>query len=258
MAGDTVTLALQGETVTLDQFAQGLAQLSTLMGALSAIADAPDLRWEIDDLATSSAIATVRAASLNGYRVEHVERVTNDYLAVARALKQHVALPYPKSVQEPARNLADLTADGVEAILFQTAAADVFVSEPAKGTAPEFGAKLEASPRLGEVTGRIQMVSSRSKLRFTLYDRFYDKAVSCYLSEGSEGIMRNAWNRMARVQGIVSRDPMTGRPIGVRQVDRVEILPESDLGAYRRARGAVSRRGRERAELRIRRIRDAE
>jgi hypothetical protein len=195
---------------------------------------------------------------MNGYGPEHVERVTASYLEVARALKQHQDLPFPKPVQGPALKLASMTADGVEALLFQTAEEDVLVTEPANGSLFKLSTTKPTSPRLGEVTGRIQTVSSRSKLRFTIYDRFYDKAVSCYLTEGSEGMMRNAWDRIARVQGLISRDPTTGRPMSVRQIDRIEILPESDPNGFKRARGAVPRRGRDRAEHRIRRIRDAE
>jgi hypothetical protein len=106
------------------------------------------------------------------------------------------------------------------------------------------------------VRGRVQTLSSRGRLRFTLYDALYDKAVSCYLAEGQEDIMRDAWGHVALVEGWVTRDPATDRPLSIRGIERVTLLPEGDPHGYRRARGAVL--GRELPEAIIRRLRDGD
>ena len=91
----------------------------------------------------------------------------------------------------------------------------------------------------GAVEGRIETLTRRKGLRFTLYDTLNDKAVSCYLEEGHEVLMRGAWGRRAIVEGWVGRDPVTGRPLTIRRVRHIEILSDAESGTYRRARGVV-------------------
>ena len=79
---------------------------------------------------------------------------------------------------------------------------------------------------LGAVEGRIQALSSRRGLRFTLYDIIEDRAVGCYLQPGEEGMMRELWGRRAIVEGEVRRDPQSGRPTKIRRVTAVEPVPE--------------------------------
>ena len=91
----------------------------------------------------------------------------------------------------------------------------------------------------GGVTGRIQTLSSRGGLRFTLFDTLFDRAVSCYLAEGQEELMRDVWGRMAVVEGLVTRDRVTGRPQVIRGVRRVAIVREADPDAYLASRGVL-------------------
>jgi hypothetical protein len=253
MAMDTVTLALQGDDVSLDQFAQCVAHFSRMIAALSAAAGAAQLRWEITDLEVGSTTTTARA-SLNGHRPEQVEEVVLSYHEVGETLRIAGTLPYAMAVRKEADGLLELLKGGVTAIRFETAEADVIISQPpARPQAPA----AEVGRAYGAVTGRIQTLTSRSRLRFTLFDRLYDRAVSCYLVEGSEEMMRDAWDRLATVEGIVSRDPLSGRPFSVRQVRNVHLLAEGLPADYKRARGALPRGEGLRAEHRLRRVRDA-
>ena len=122
---------------------------------------------------------------------------------------------------------------------------------PLEGAAIRPGASA-----FGGIEGRVQTLSNRGGLRFTLYDTINDKAVSCYLAEGYEGIMRDAWGRMAVVEGLVTRDPESGRPLNVRRVRKVTILPEHSRGSLE-ARGAAPSLSGMSAEQAIRRLRDA-
>lgn len=103
----------------------------------------------------------------------------------------------------------------------------------------------------------MQTLSSRGSLRFTLYDLVFDKAVSCYLEPGHEETMRGVWGKLASVEGWVTRDTLTGRPISVRRITSVQPRREVEPGSFREARGAV-RAGpdAERPEVAIRRMRD--
>jgi hypothetical protein len=88
---------------------------------------------------------------------------------------------------------------GVEALRFETAEAEATVREAALlGLAV---AAPTATESYGAVTGRVQTLTSRSGLRFTLYDRLYDRAVACYLAEGQESLMREMWDQLATVEG---------------------------------------------------------
>lgn len=103
----------------------------------------------------------------------------------------------------------------------------------------------EEGPRSGSygaVTGRIQTLTSRNSLRFVVYDHLHDRAVSCYLVEGGQDMMREMWDRVATVEGWVSRDPESGRPLTVRRVSNVKALSEAEPDAYKRARGALGPR----------------
>lgn len=93
---------------------------------------------------------------------------------------------------------------------------------------------------VGSVVGRVQTLQGRGRLRFTIYDLLYDRAVSCYLQQGQEEVMRGAWGRLVEVEGEVSRDPVTDAPISVRKVTRVTPFDDPSPGAWREARGAVT------------------
>lgn len=96
----------------------------------------------------------------------------------------------------------------------------------------------------------------RNGLRFTLYDLLEDKSVTCYPEADQEDVVRGAWGHVAVVEGWVKRDPGTQRPLTIRHVSNVTVLPEVPAGSWRRAEGVL--RGLVRAEApeaTIRRIR---
>ena len=51
-------------------------------------------------------------------------------------------------------------------------------------------------------------------------------------------MMRQMWDRVATVEGWVSRDPETGRPMTVRECHNVTPLTEVEPQDYMQARGA--------------------
>ena len=250
MASETVTLFLDG-TPTLADYSAAVSAFADLINTITQrVAPSVEVTWDVDDLEAESALTTVRGISPDS---NAVDRVAQEYLRVGRELRTHAAV---SGYESATRKLRGILNGRVPVIKFETADDDVTI-----------GAAEEAAPAVapqgivdyGAVEGRIQTLSNRGGLRFTLYDLLYDKAVSCYLAEGSELLMRDSWGRMALVEGLVKRDPVTGRPIAVRQVSNVTILEEGTLGAWRSAIGALSNiTDGEPAEETIRRIRDAE
>jgi hypothetical protein len=238
---DTVTLALDG-TVSLSEFSAALARFDALIVALATESQASSVVWQIDALDFSSAITTARAVPTNGTTPEHIDRVVRAYLEVGRCLERHETIPYSPVVVEQARSLsALLRGSKIEAIRFETADADAIIREPTTDAPPANVASSPRSASYGAVTGRIQTLTSRNSLRFILYDHIHDRAVSCYLVEGGETLMRQMWDRVATVEGWVSRDPVSGRPLTVRRVSSVTPITEVEPDAYKAARGAIPR-----------------
>ena len=111
---------------------------------------------------------------------------------------------------------------------------------------------------LGAIECKVQTLSNRKGLRFNLYDTLHDRSVACYVEEGKEDLLREIWGKRATVEGEVSRDKVTGRPVAVRRIAAIRIQPESQKGSYLKARGSAPRKpGAPRAEEIIRRLRDA-
>jgi hypothetical protein len=255
VAGDTVTLALHGE-VSLDQFAEAVSRFRKLVRALSDEVGARDVAWQLADLQYSSAIATAQGISTNGGRPDQVERVVRSYLEVGQSLAAQEPVPFRRAVQREAEGLTAVLKNGLEAVRFETADDDAIVRTAAPGVAI-LAAPTARRESYGAVTGRVQTLTSRSALRFTLYDRLHDRAVSCYLAEGRESMMREMWDRIATVEGRITRDPDTGRPLAVRRITRVTPIEEVGPQDYQRARGALPPEpGREGPEAVIRRLRD--
>ncbi len=254
---DTVTLALQG-AVSLSDFSTAVARLHALVTALSAEARAGDVAWEIDHLAVSSAITTARGVSSNGAHPERIDRVVRSYLEVGRALEQRTTVPYSPVVRREAEALVGVLKDSrVEEIRFETAESEAIVRDAVEARDRPKQQIAERRGAYGAVTGRIQTLTSRSALRFTLYDHLHDRAVSCYLVEGREDMMREMWDRYAHVEGWVTRDSESGRPLAVRRVTSVTPLQEADPQDYLQARGLlVDATNGEKPEEVIRRLRD--
>jgi hypothetical protein len=255
---DTLTLALHGD-VALSDFSTAVAHFSRLVAALAAEQHVEGVNWQIDALEYGSAITTVRGVPENGTKPQEIDRVVRAFLEVGEALQHGTTIPFSSSVRKEARGITAVLRDSaIDAVRFETAESDATIREQ---TAP---ALIETEPETveqsayGAVTGRVQTLTSRNNLRFTLYDHIHDRAVSCYLVEGRESMMRQMWDRVATVEGWISRDRQTGRPLTVRKVSGVTPLTEVEPQDYMKARGAVPLKdGDPLPETLTRRLRDA-
>lgn len=255
MPEDTLTLALNGR-VTLEAYNTAIRAFTGLVQALHAeITPGTRTVWEIDDLQISSAIATVRAASGDP---TDIERITRAFTGVGRALSRNEPIPFAPRVREPAKLLTSIINDTLTSIRFETASDDVTILSP---TIP--APRLPGTEDLGSfgaITGRIQTVSNRIGVRFTLYDSIFDRAVSCYLTDNSQELIRGLWGTRVAVHGLIRRDPTSGRPVVVRHISDIQpIVPdEPNRFSYLTARGVIPARSEDqRPEDVLRRLRDA-
>lgn len=260
MDDKTITLKLQGD-VSVESFSAAMVQFQKLVAGLCADAKAKGMPWAVSDLQAGSATVTVRANLTNGFTEKQADVVVSSYVRVGRDLAEHRGLSeYSARVRRPALALAEIATLSVEEVVFETAEADVLIRGPRQleqQVVPSQAVPFPTSA-LGSVTGRVQSLSNRGGLRFTIYEVLSDRAVSCYLSPGREDTMIDIWGKLATVQGEVSRDASTGRPIAIRHISSVNVQDECETEAYKQARGAVvPLPGSDLPEEIIRRLRDA-
>jgi hypothetical protein len=251
MTSETASLILDGEDVPLRLFEDGVKSFRQLLDALSkTISGGADIEWVLDRLDTSSAITRVRAQTPQPAKVAPVVR---GLMLVGRALQVHEPVPYGREVRQPAEALTDILNGRVTSLRIETSDEDVTIRKlydgsPRPATVKAFGA----------VMGRIQTLSSRGGYAFTLYDAVFDKAVSCYLQADQEDWIRDKWDRRAIVEGLVSRDPETDRPLNIRSITAIEVLPEPAADIYLPKLSDLPVTGSvEDADALIRRLRDA-
>lgn len=119
-------------------------------------------------------------------------------------------------------------------------------------------APLKPLASYGIVDGHALSIMSRHQLSFALYDTINDRAVTCYVQRGREDELRGAWHKRAIVEGMISRDPITGRPETVHDVGTITVLDDESHGRFEDARGAgPPPADAPRPEEAIRRVRDA-
>jgi hypothetical protein len=254
MADNTVTLVLEGDVPLID-FAQAIAGFNELVAALSEDTGSPSLIWLMDDLQISSTVATARS---NG-NAREVASVVHAYAEVGVAYQTGQPIRYSEKAKRATEKIVSITS--VNRVRFETATQDILIPTERTLALPLPVRPLlkisTFSPAFGAIEGRVQTLSNRNGLRFTLYDVLYDKAISCYLQEGKEDAIRNLWGKLAVIEGIVTRDPATGRPLSIRQIADVTPLPEPySTALYREAAGCVSPNDLLPEDV-IRRVRDA-
>lgn len=234
MANKTLTIALNGD-VPLISFIDALRHFHGLLRALQhEVGGDADVSWTIEELQSGSAIAEVRG---DYPEAQVLEKIAGAYRAVGHALQANAPIPYSERVEREARAITAVLDGPITSIRFTADDDDVIISSNVRAERPmSVGA-------YGGVEGYVHTLTSRNKLSFTLYDVLFDRAVPCYLRVGQEEMMRGVWGKRAIVIGYVSRDPLTGRPVTIRDVSTVQVVEDVAPGAYREARGMLAKNG---------------
>ena len=243
-------------------FAKAMNEFNHLVKALSNEAAGGGVDWMIDGLEISSAIATVRGLGEDS----KVESVVRAYADVGTSLEKGMQINrFSPKVVKPAMALCAIPNGKITAVIFETPEREVVIrpstaKQLISGIAQEESTTIEPTQPVsafGALKGRIQTLTSRGGLRFTMYDMLYDKAVHCYLESGHEDIMREVWGKLAEVEGLVYRDYISGRPLTVRHVENVIVSDETpESYSYRDACGVAPSLTGILPEDAIRRMRD--
>jgi hypothetical protein len=253
MPDTTLVLALEGD-VTLAQFSEAVHHFNKLLLTLTqeVAADTP-IEWALEDLQYGSAIMAVSGRADSD---EPVLRVVSAFEGMGQALQHHQPIPFSRHVAREAEALTKLIREDVKAVRLGTARKEAIIYGL-------FDAKKLSAAKpivsFGTIKGRVQGISNRGKLRFTLYDAVFDKPVSCYVDEDRQAILTDIWDKVVFVSGQVTRQPDSGQPVSVRDITDIAFVPDGEPGSYRKARGVLAEAGDgEPAEASIRRLRDAE
>ena len=229
MSKTTLTYEMGGQ-VELKDLENGITLFTRLVYSLT---PRTGVAWVVEDLQPGSAIVTLRGEADDPTKVE---RIIDEYEKIGSSLSQHETPSHGKTgVIQAAREIA-VFAGSREYVRLGTPDQEYIIY--GNGVASD-NIPIQPSVSIGAVTGRVQTLSSRAGLRFNLYDTVHDRSVTCYLKSGQEEVMREVWGNWATVVGRVSRDSVTGKPISIRHIQKVERLDEVTLGAYQEARGAV-------------------
>lgn len=254
MSDNTLTLYLAGD-VSLVEYADTIRHFANLVDLLTReVASDTNIEWVIDELQSGSALASVAGISQDEIAVL---RVVHAYEDVGRSLQRREPIPFPEAIAREAKAITKVIGEKIPSVAFQTARADSIVYGDYDVTRHGGGEPLVA---FGAVRGKVETLSSRGKLRFTLYDPIFDKAINCFVrDETMRSRLKEIWGQSVIVYGRVTRDSEHGRALSIRDISRIEDVVSSEPGSYKAARGAfIWSDGDEPAEATIRRIRDAE
>jgi hypothetical protein len=249
----TLVLALEGD-VRLEQFSEAIDHFHKLLLHLTKeIAADTTIAWNLEDLQYGSAIMAVSGHAAYD---EPVLRVISAFETVGHALQESKPIPFSRNVANEAEALTKLISQDIRALRFGTARQEAIIYGAFDTNRLAFAKPMTSS---GTVKGRVQAINSRGKLRFTLYDAIFDKAVSCYIEENQQHILTDIWDKVVFVTGRVTRQPDSGQPVSVRDITAIDLVRIIEPGSYRQARGILAGiTDDEPAEVSIRRLRDAE
>jgi hypothetical protein len=235
MTNNTVTVTLEGE-ITLQAFADALRKLEALLGALVAdVAAVSSFDWMVTDLRMGDS-ATITFTGQPGEE-DAAERAVAGLVAALRAVRTQRPIPSSPRVVRRVHDLETVVTGPISSLQVETEEdAVVLHRQGSPGEAAGVGA-------YGAVDGRIETLTSRRDLRFTLFDTLFDRGVVCALTEDRRDLLRDAWGRRAIVEGWVSRDPFSGRPVAIQHITAIEIVDDRPASAQEQAQRRLAQVG---------------
>ena len=226
-----IVLALEGDEVPLEDFTRAIQAFVKL---LQAAAGKQPVDFTVASLQSGSAIMAVEIETPRAHTGELIKRET---MATWRAVAAGDTRMVRKRLALYAGHLANVLNGHINAIRLTSDESEEVVRTAEAGTVGRARPRLHGS--YGVVEGRVQTVSETKGLRFFLYDHATHKPVTCYMREGYRELMRDIWGREARAEGWVTRERGTARPVTVRDVTSVRLVPDRTPMDFLLAEGAL-------------------
>ncbi len=241
MNGDNeLTLALDGE-VTLKDFSQAMQRFREIVEGLSnEIAPDAKIDWIVDELKKKCAIASIRGIPLTGDDVESVKSIRAAYTELGRKIVHGETLTNEYPVVNAVTGLRKLINGRITSVRFETKEKKYTIK---KHTIFSPTKTYWDTETFGCVRGRVESISKRHHLHFTLYDYDDDHPVQCYYKDGQKEEMRNIWDKLVYVEGIINRDEENDLINSISNISKINVIQERKPQEWREAMGCVGKNG---------------
>jgi len=237
MAFDTITISLKGDAVPLEDFSKAIPYFKNLIKGLQE-ENAPDaeINWVVEDLKIGSTTVTCRGITLTTKDAPAVEQISDAYLEVGRKIRVGEILHNKRNVIDAVLNLRKLINGKVTSIIFETPKNEYIIKQQPIALPQK---DILGTETFGGIKGRVETITRRNSLHFTVYDYNDDHPISCYLPFGSEEKLRDIWGKLVYVEGLIKRDEDTDSVITIRNISNIEPIQEADSAAWRMALGSI-------------------
>ncbi len=170
---------------------------------------------------------------------------TQSYDSLGRGLREGNLIDVPVPLQEAGKILLNVARiDNGDGLILSSETGDFAISfERKRGEADGPRTIPDKVIAYGVLSGWLTALSNRGLLMAVIFAEFNDRAVRCFLSADQQERARKLWDQHVTVQGLINRDPVSGRPLSVKDI--ISIAPratyegEYDKFAWRKARGML-------------------
>jgi hypothetical protein len=147
-----------------------------------------------------------------------VIQVTDAAIATAKVARQGNTSVLSPKVAKAARRITGVLNGVIPELSLVSGDEVVSISTPAV----DKRRKLEYVAAFGSLTGLIQTISKTRGLQFRVLDETSGSSVAGKLEPELTELMRELWDRRATIEGVITRERRTGRPISMTDVERVQ------------------------------------
>ncbi len=240
MASKPITITLTGD-VTLADYVDVMSKLSNLLNALNdEVCPKHSVEWQISDLEAGSARSSVVCPSELEEDIRVANSIVSRYDDIGKDARRGDLSSYSRGVQDAVHAITNKINGKVKSVIFQTEDNEWPIHKNyinITGNELSCLEKVEFLESFGAIKGRIESISKHKRHSFRVYDLDNKNGVTCYLDPDFEEKMRDVWGKIAFVEGIIRRDPITGDPTSVRQVKNITVINEGTPGGWRKAMG---------------------
>jgi DNA polymerase III alpha subunit (gram-positive type) len=236
MHDNKITLALDGD-VTLRDFSNAMVRFKEIVDGLkNEIAPDSKIDWVVEDLKKKCAIACIKGIPTTSKDIEPIQRIKKAYTEIGRQVVHGEPLNNGYSVVQAVIGLRSLINGRITSIRFETSEKTytikkhtIFAPSKASWSTETFGC----------VRGRVESISKRQYLHFTLYDYNDDHPIQCFYTDGQKEKMRNIWDKLVYVEGAISRDEENDLVNSVNDIASITIIKERKPQEWRNALGCL-------------------
>jgi len=228
-----ITLELDGSEITPDKFRKSVNAFVGLLEAItkSVCRDAPLVEWRMRVKAGSNLVGADAAEGANPNHVRRILALTAQGLEQFE-LEGEVPPIYPDEAIKRIRELSNLTAKKIE----DDTRVGIWVKKQRREITPAIYAAVRTALRTGfseygTVEGRLSVLSERKVVHFVIYERVWDRPVTCTVPDDLLEKVMSFWRKRVAAHGMVHYRP-DGVPTRI-EAEEIEAFPDdSELPSH--------------------------